>query len=62
MRSCERVKFPQHFVWALRLNHVTTEAGLQDLLALRNAVTRPAMVLLPKTESSTEVDIALAHL
>jgi citrate lyase beta subunit len=28
---------PVGFVWALRVNHVTTEAGLQDLLALRTA-------------------------
>ena len=49
------------FVWALRLNHVTTEAGLQDLLALRDA-SKPAVVVLPKTESMTEIEIALAHL
>src|SRR5262252_9817713 len=28
---------PRGFVWALRINHITTEAGLQDLLALRAA-------------------------
>ena len=50
------------FVWALRLNHVTTEAGLQDLLALRGMVNKPPVVLLPKTESVSEVDIALHHL
>jgi (S)-citramalyl-CoA lyase len=49
------------FVWALRLNHVTTEAGLQDLTALRVA-RRPSVVVLPKTESVAEVEIALAHL
>jgi (S)-citramalyl-CoA lyase len=52
---------PSGFVWALRLNHVTTEAGLQDLLALRGA-SKPAVVVLPKTESVTEIEIALAHL
>jgi (S)-citramalyl-CoA lyase len=53
---------PQNFVWALRLNHVTTVAGLQDLLALRGVAKKPAVVLLPKTESVTEVDIAIRHL
>jgi (S)-citramalyl-CoA lyase len=52
---------PTGFVWALRLNHVTTEAGLEDLVALRTA-RRPAVVVLPKTESVTEIEIALAHL
>jgi citrate lyase beta subunit len=52
---------PAGFLWALRLNHVTTEAGLQDLMALR-AARRPAVVVLPKTESVAEVEIALAHL
>jgi (S)-citramalyl-CoA lyase len=41
---------------------VTTEAGLQDLLALRAAAKKPPVVLLPKTESVAEVAIALAHL
>jgi citrate lyase beta subunit len=52
---------PISFVWALRLNHVTTQAGLQDLLALR-ATSKPAVVVLPKTESVAEIEIALAHL
>jgi (S)-citramalyl-CoA lyase len=52
---------PRGFVWALRLNHVTTQAGLEDLLALR-AATKPAVVVLPKTEAVAEVEIALAHL
>jgi (S)-citramalyl-CoA lyase len=52
---------PSSFVWALRLNHVTTQAGLQDLLALRDAG-KPAVVVLPKTESVAEIEIALAHL
>jgi citrate lyase beta subunit len=52
---------PAGFVWALRLNHVKTEAGLQDLTTLR-AAQRPAVVVLPKTESVAEVEIALAHL
>jgi (S)-citramalyl-CoA lyase len=52
---------PSSFVWALRLNHVTTQAGLQDLLALRVG-NKPMVVVLPKTESVTEIEIALAHL
>jgi len=54
-------KAPDGFVWAVRLNHVTTEAGLQDLLAFRSAPKKPHVVMLPKTESVTEVEIALAH-
>jgi citrate lyase beta subunit len=53
---------PRGFVWAVRLNHITTEAGLEDLLALRAAAARPAVVVLSKTESVAEVEIALAHL
>ena len=53
---------PQNFVWALRLNHVTTEPGLRDLLALRGVAKKPPVVLLPKTESVSEVEIALHHL
>jgi (S)-citramalyl-CoA lyase len=53
---------PEGFVWAVRLNHVTTEDGLKDLLAFRAAVHRPKFVMLPKTESITEVEIALRHL
>ena len=52
---------PAGFVWALRLNHVTTPAGLEDLLAFRSA-SKPAVVVLPKTESVAEIEIALAHL
>src|SRR5215470_918262 len=55
------VAAPSGFVWALRLNHVTTQAGLEDLMALR-AARKPAVVVLPKTESVAEVEIALAHL
>jgi citrate lyase beta subunit len=53
---------PDTFVWAVRLNHVTTAAGLEDLIALRAAAAKPAVVVLPKTESATEVEIAVAHL
>jgi (S)-citramalyl-CoA lyase len=50
------------FVWSVRLNHVTTEAGLKDLLAFRAEAKKPDVVMLPKTESVTEVEIAVAHL
>jgi citrate lyase beta subunit len=53
---------PDSFVWALRLNHVTTRDGLRDLLALRDAPDRPRVVVLPKTESVAEVEIAVRHL
>jgi (S)-citramalyl-CoA lyase len=53
---------PAGFVWALRVNHITTPDGLRDLLALRDAPARPSVVMLPKTESVTEVEIAVSHL
>lgn len=53
---------PDNFVWALRLNHVTTPDGLRDLLALRDAPARPSVVVLPKTESVREIEIAVCHL
>jgi (S)-citramalyl-CoA lyase len=48
--------------WILRINHVTTEAGLQDLLALRSSKPKPPALMLPKVESPVEVDILCAHL
>jgi (S)-citramalyl-CoA lyase len=56
------VQAPLGFLWAVRLNHVTTQPGLEDLLALRAAPKKPHVVMLPKTESVSEVEIALAHL
>lgn len=50
------------FIWAVRFNHVTTEDGLKDLLAFRATAVKPKVVMLPKTESITEVEIALRHL
>src|SRR5262245_41810871 len=50
------------FIWAVRLNHITTEDGLKDLLALRAAAHPPKIVMLPKTESVSEVEIAIRHL
>jgi citrate lyase beta subunit len=55
----------------VRLNHITTEDGLKDLLAFRAAARRPKfraaarrpnVVMLPKTESVAEVEIAVRHL
>jgi (S)-citramalyl-CoA lyase len=53
---------PKWFVWAVRLNHITTDDGLRDLLAFRSAVHPPKFVMLPKTESVAEVEIAVRHL
>jgi (S)-citramalyl-CoA lyase len=53
---------PEGFIWAVRLNHITTEDGLKDLLAFRAAAHRPQVVMLPKTESVSEVEVAIRHL
>jgi (S)-citramalyl-CoA lyase len=53
---------PDGFIWAVRLNHITTEDGLKDLLAFRATAHRPKVVMLPKTESVSEVEIAIRHL
>jgi (S)-citramalyl-CoA lyase len=53
---------PKEFIWAVRLNHITTEDGLKDLLAFRATAHRPKIVMLPKTESVDEVEIAVRHL
>jgi (S)-citramalyl-CoA lyase len=53
---------PDGFIWAVRLNHITTEDGLKDLLAFRAAAHRPPVVMLPKTESVSEVEVAMRHL
>jgi (S)-citramalyl-CoA lyase len=52
----------QHCMSALRINPITTEAGLLDLLALRAATKLPQILMLPKVESVTEIDILLAHI
>jgi citrate lyase beta subunit len=49
-------------LWLLRINHVGTQAGLEDLLALRRAASMPAAVMVPKVESPAELDTVLAHL
>ena len=51
-----------NFVWALRLNHVTTRSGLEDLLVFGSAQIKPGILLLPKTESVAEIEVALRHL
>lgn len=53
---------PDGFVWAVRLNHISTPDGLKDLLALRDAAARPPLILLPKVESAVELSIAAGHL
>jgi citrate lyase beta subunit len=53
---------PKEFIWAVRLNHITTEDGLKDLLAFRATARRPKIVMLPKTESVDEVEIVVRHL
>lgn len=47
---------------ALRINPVGTLAGLRDLVALADAGVRPALLLLPKVESATELAIVTGAL
>jgi citrate lyase beta subunit len=54
------MKTPRGFLWMVRLNHVTTQPGLEDLLVLGAARWKPNVVMLPKTESVSEV--VLPHL
>lgn len=46
----------------LRVSHISTEAGLLDLLGLRHAANLPTAIMLPKVESSTEIGIVQSHL
>jgi citrate lyase beta subunit len=57
-----RPSAPDGFIWAVRLNHITTPDGLNDLLAFREASARPPLFLLPKVESAMEITIAAVHL
>jgi len=50
------------FVWSVRLNHIRTQPGLADLLALAGQGDRFDAVMMPKVESPHEVDIACTHL
>jgi len=50
------------FVSAIRVNHVHTEAGLRDLLALRESRITPDAIVLPKVESVEEIRLFERHL
>lgn len=50
------------FVWSVRLNHIRTQPGLADLLALAGRGDRFDAVMMPKVESPHEVEIAATHL
>lgn len=43
--------------WVLRVNALRTADGLADLLALRDATTLPALLMLPKSACATELEI-----
>ncbi|MGP1353645.1 MAG: HpcH/HpaI aldolase/citrate lyase family protein [Parasphingopyxis sp.] len=47
---------------AIRINGLKTAAGLRDLLALRDAETKPRLVFIPMVESAAEPEIASAVL
>jgi citrate lyase beta subunit len=42
---------------AIRINAVSEPDGLRDLLALRHYPVKPALVLIPKTESARDIEI-----
>lgn len=46
----------------LRINGMTTRAGLEDLLALADAAALPALLFVPKVESAAEIAIIAAVL
>jgi (S)-citramalyl-CoA lyase len=50
------------FVSAIRVNHLHTEAGLRDLLALRESRIAPDAIVLPKVESAEEIRVFEKHL
>lgn len=45
----------------LRLNPITTRAGLDDLAALADGKLKPAFLVVPKVDSPRDVEILLAH-
>jgi len=55
-------KLPESCFWILRINHVKTREGLLDLLAIEPMDIKPPVIMLPKTESTAEIEIAVAHL
>jgi citrate lyase subunit beta/citryl-CoA lyase/(S)-citramalyl-CoA lyase len=48
--------------WAIRINAVTSAAGVQDLAALTKARDRPEMLLVPMVESASELDVVAGAL
>ncbi len=61
-RSLAEWQAPEGVVLALRVNHATTCAGLEDLLMLRQTAPRWTAIMLPKAEGPWEIDLAAAHL
>lgn len=53
---------PHGLNWMLRVNHIGTAAGLDDLVALRSWSVAPTAIMLPKVESASEVAILASHL
>ncbi len=47
---------------AIRINAISTRAGLADLLALAEAASRPALLFVPMVEAAAEIAIARAVL
>jgi len=43
--------------WAIRINAVTTAAGIRDLAALADAETLPETLLVPMVETATEIGV-----
>ncbi|MEM7665565.1 MAG: CoA ester lyase [Pseudomonadota bacterium] len=48
--------------WAIRINAVTTAAGIRDLAALADAGTLPEILLLPMVEAVAEIDVVAGAL
>ncbi len=50
------------FVTAIRINSLRSDAGREDLMAIKKAGIVPDVVVLPKVESADEVKFAVTHL
>ncbi len=62
-RACAFAQFADSaHGWALRINALTTAAGITDLAALIEAPTMPAALLLPMVEAAAEVEIVAGAL
>ena len=48
--------------WAIRINAVTTAAGIRDLAALTDCAALPAVLLVPMVESATELAVVAGAL